>query len=295
MNRDQHTPLRRLPGPLGGTGLLLATALIGLAGWTGLAGCSAGGPNDADPVHVSVSTDVETVAPGRSFTLVWRFDIAPDWHLYWVGRNDSGFPPTIELDLPDGWIAGALQWPAPERHLAAGDILDHVYFDELVLLQKIGVPDAAESDVQVTFDATVEWLGCKEACVPGKAVVPVSIALSERPAGSRSAAWQAAHDALPQPLPEDLLTAGWDGPIFRVAPTERGGELVFMPTVDCGELVDLVRDGAGPTLALRFAAGDGTAGPVRGLLTVRPAAGPARTYVLDYPAQLLDTTTRDGG
>ena len=56
-------------------------------------------------------------APGESVTLIWRFELADDWHLYWTGRNDSGYPPLIELDLPEGWVAGGLQWPAPERYV----------------------------------------------------------------------------------------------------------------------------------------------------------------------------------
>ena len=245
-------------------------------------------------MRVSVTTDTSTVAPGRSVTLVWRFAIAPAWHLYWVGRNDSGFTPTIDLALPAGWLAGALQWPAPERHLADGDILDHVYFDELVLLQKVRVPDDAAPGV-VEFAATVEWLGCKEACVPGKATVPVAVTVSPQPAADRSDAWRAAHDALPQPLPAGLVSAEWSGQVFHLRPLAPAGGLAFMPTVDCGELVNLARDGAGETLALRFQVRDGTVGPVRGLLTVRAADGATRSYTLDFPARTLDDNDPNGG
>jgi DsbC/DsbD-like thiol-disulfide interchange protein len=269
--------------------LLAAVSLLALA----TVGCGDGGPTDDDPVRVTVATDYEHAVPGESITLVWRFTLAPDWHLYWVGRNDSGFPPTIDLELPAGWIAGGLQWPAPRRHLAEGDILDHVYYDELVLLQKIGVPADAPTDGEVSFSAQVEWLGCKEACVPGKATVPVTIPLAAHRTGPRAESWRRAHDELPRPLPDDLLATGWDGNTFRMA-GERGTELVFMPSSDSGELVNLVRDGAGRTLALRFKVADGIVGPVRGLVAVRTPDGADRAYLVDFPA-IDHSPDSDGG
>ncbi len=251
-----------------------------------LAGCDAGGPDDRDPVQVSVSSDYPAAVPGQSITLVWRFKLAPDWHLYWIGRNDSGFAPTIDLDLPEGWIAGGLQWPAPERHLSEGDILDHVYRDELVLLQKVGIPAAPPISGQVDLTARIEWLACKDSCVPGKDVVALTIKRSDHRRGQRSAAYTTAHDKLPRPVPAGLLTTRWQGGTFHVS-GPAGAQLQFMPTVDCGELVDLIRDGLGPDLALRFQAREGTVGPVRGLITIEEKGEPNRAYTVDFPARLL--------
>ena len=80
----------------------------------------------------------------------------------------------------------------------------------------------------------------------------------------------------------------WDGSTLRfdrVSPAS--GRLTFMPDTDCAELVDLLHDGVGESLALRVAtaaAGDqGRAASVRGVLLVETAGGPARAYTIDVP------------
>jgi thiol:disulfide interchange protein DsbD len=253
------------------------------------AGCGPRPPDDAHPVQVAVETDLPTAVPGGRITLVWRLKIAPGWHLYWPGRNDSGFAPRIDLELPAGWLAGGLQWPAPERHVTEGEILDHVYYDELVLLQVVSISAAAPALGGVALQGQVEWLACKDSCVPGKATVPVTIAMSSARGQAPSAVYEAARERLPQPLPEGLLATGWDGAAFRVS-GEPGSVLTFMPSGDCGELVNLLRDGQGEQLALRFQLKNNTVGPVRGLITIKSVAGPRRAYIVDFPAEMLPAT-----
>jgi thiol:disulfide interchange protein DsbD len=267
---------------------LLICAALGVLVLTGCAG----GLSDDDPVRVTVAVVPDPGEPGGSVTLLWRFEMAEGWHLYWTGLNDSGYPPKIELALPEGWVAGGLQWPVPERYVMDGDILDHVYHGELVLLQRVGVPaDAAPGAFPVS--ARIGWLGCKEACVPGSTEIAfnVTVAAHEGPADDPSLA--AALADLPQPLPAGLLETRWEGPVFHVAvPGAR--RLTFMPTTDGGDPADLLRDGQGAPLALEFRPRKGTVGPVRGLVVVEPEAGPARAYRIDFPATVL-TDDSPGG
>jgi len=258
-----------------------------------LGGCGAQEPDDGNPVLVTVSTDYEEAVPGQSMTLVWRFKMASNWHLYWIGRNDSGFAPTIDLELPPGWIAGGLHWPAPVRYLSEGDILDHVYHGELILLQKVGVPEGAPTTGTAVVTGNVEWLACKTSCVPGKATVTLEIPLSDHHAGSQSALSLEVMDNLPLPLPDGLFDPHWTGQKFHMTGTG-GTQLNFMPTVDCGKLVNLIRDGQGSELALRFEAEGETVGPVRGLVTSREKDGSIRAYIVDFPAKLLSHESSGG-
>jgi DsbC/DsbD-like thiol-disulfide interchange protein len=256
-----------------------------------LAGCG-GGLSDDDPVRVSVTAVPDPAAPGGSVTLLWRFELADGWHLYWTGRNDSGYPPQIELELPAGWIAGGLQWPVPERYLLDGDILDHVYHDELVLLQQVGIPaDATPGAFHAA--AQVSWLGCKEACVPGKAEVAFEVAVAAVAGPDDDPALAAALATLPEPLPAGTFATRWEGPVFHLA-AAGARRLTFMPTGDCGDLADLVGDGVGSPLALEFRPKKGTVGPVRGLVTLEPEDGPARTFRIDFPAT-VPTAASTGG
>lgn len=272
------------------TALLIGTAIL-------CAGCSAQKkpqqPTDSNPVVVTVEAVPDAVAPGESVTLVYRFVLAADWHLYWAGRNDSGFPPLIDLELPDGWLAGGLQWPAPERHVSPGDILDHVYFGELVLIQKIGAPKDAQAGRKVAIKADVQWLACKDMCVPGRTGLSVEIPVKTQVVATEPNPASKAAARLPGPLPDRTLETEWEGATFHIH-DPRARRLTFMPTEDCGQLVDLLNDGQGDRLALRFKPRGGTVGPVRGLLTIENEGGDSFTYTIQFPATVFPDAPSGG-
>ena len=271
--------LRRMP----------VLVLVGMAFMSGCSGKS-DHPDDANPVLVSVEMVPAAAVPGESVTLVWRFALADDWHLYWSGRNDSGFPPRIDLELPAGWLAGGLQWPTPERYLSEGDILDHVYFGELVLIQKLGAPTEAVPGETMAIKADVQWLACREMCVPGNKVLSLEVPVATRVENMEPNIASEAAGRLPGPLPAQTLETKWEGSTFHVS-SPRAHRLTFMPTEDCGRLVDLVKDGQADRLALRFKPKGETAGPVRGLITIESAGSEPRTYRMDFPAVMLETAS----
>ena len=53
--------------------------------------------------------------PGRTQDVGISFDIAEGWHLYGNGASDTGYAPQIRLELPPGFTAGEILWPAPHR------------------------------------------------------------------------------------------------------------------------------------------------------------------------------------
>jgi DsbC/DsbD-like thiol-disulfide interchange protein len=261
-----------------------------------LASCSGGKqePTDANPVSVTVQVIPGQVVAGETVTLVWRFALAKDWHLYWSGRNDSGYPPRIDLSLPEGWLAGGLQWPVPERYVSPGDILDHVYFGELILVQKIGAPAEVQPGTEALIEADVQWLACKDMCVPGRQTLTFSIPVSSTAvAAEEPNLVQEALSRLPVALPAGILDTGWNGSTFHLDhPDAR--LLTFMPTEDCGQLVDLLSDGQGHRLALRFKPKGDTVGPVRGLIIIEENSGQVNAYRLDYPATVLTDASVGG-
>lgn len=249
------------------------------------------GPAPATPstplVTLAGAAEPATVAPGATLTLAWTFRPAAGWHLYGNVRNDSGFAPRQRLRLPEGWEAGPLQWPAPARHLSAGDILDHVYEGELVLLQDVRVPAGAGAGAR-ELRAHWEWLACRDSCVPGRDSLAVAVTVADDAPGSTGppAALAAARARLPQPLPAGLVRIAWDGDILRLTPegAAAGRQLAFVPALDCGELADALHDAAGPALALRLLPDEGRIGPVRGLLLVGADGAAPRAYEIDVPA-----------
>lgn len=249
-------------------------------------------------VVMAASAEPTTAVPGGSLTLLWTFRTADGWHLYGNVRNDSGFAPRQRLELPPGWAAGPLLWPAPARHVSAGDILDHVHVGELVLLQDVQVPPDARPG-RFELAASWEWLACRDSCVPGRDTLAVAVTVADAaPPAAPAGRLEGLRARLPRPLPVGLVTVDLAGDTARIARADGGaGRLVFVPALDCGELADLLHDGAGATLSLRLLPADGRVGPLRGLLVVEGAG--AGAYILDVPAvpwTASDTTdTPTGG
>jgi DsbC/DsbD-like thiol-disulfide interchange protein len=243
---------------------LLAGVLL-LSGVTGA--CSSGsadGPRRTGPAVVA-SVQARAAADQR-IRLTWRFDLAADWHLYWPGLNDSGFPPSVELSLPEGWRAEPLRWPVPTRHVLPGEILDHVLTGPQVVLEQTLVTAGAPGD---TVRAKLRWLACRDACVPGDTTLVLVLDGEPEPLVD-----EAADQRYPGALPADGFDfALHDQTLVVTAPG--AAALRFFPYENCGPFVDLLHDGeaAGEHLRLRLKTREGGVGPVRGLLQIERPDG----------------------
>jgi thiol:disulfide interchange protein DsbD len=217
----------------------------------------------AEARRVEASVTV-AAASADSLTLLWEFALADGWHLYGPFRNDTGLAPRLSLELPPDWQAGEPTWPAPERHVVAGDILDHVYHGRLAVLQPLAVPPGV-SPREITAQA--RWLVCSDICVPGDTTLTVTL-----PAAPDAAARDRLGDvaaALPGPLPTDRFSARREGD--RVVLRAPGAqELAFFPAAAGPLLADLARDGLarGEQLVLHLDPTADATAPLQGLLSI---------------------------
>ena len=262
---------------------LLAVLLAALAG-CGDRGDRAEQPSAAAAApSAAVSVDVRLASPDPGIvTVAWIFDLADEWHLYGPGLNDSGYPPSVALTLPENWSAGPLRWPVPERYLMPGDILDHVYHHRLVLLQDLAPPADVRPAEAATLTARVRWLACREACVPGQADLTVTIPGRDTPLPPAVSGLP----PFPQPLPAGLVAVSRGGSTVSIR-AEGARALRFFPDLDSGPYTNLVADGeaVGDRLDLRLREVDGRVGPVRGLLQVEQDDGSRLTgpIAVDQP------------
>lgn len=117
-----------------------------------------------------------------------RFQMEKGWHVYWVNPGDSGEPPKIQWQVPTGFRVGAIEWPTPEK-LTAPSIVDYGYENEVLLMAPLNVP-ASLGDRErgnVTVGATVNWLVCREMCIPGKAQVSLTLPVNSTVKSAASA------------------------------------------------------------------------------------------------------------
>jgi thiol:disulfide interchange protein len=126
-------------------------------------------PNAADAAHLHVQLVVPSsnLAPGEAAKAGLYFKLEPGWHVYWKNAGDSGEPPHMKWTLPDGISAGPLQFPVPQR-LPLGPLMDFGYENEVLFPFEFKVTPAAQQG-NAALHAKVDWLVCREVCIPGKA------------------------------------------------------------------------------------------------------------------------------
>jgi DsbC/DsbD-like thiol-disulfide interchange protein len=163
------------------------------------------GTSQNEQVHAELVADVQSIQPGNPFWVAVRFEIEQDWHINWINPGDAGLAPSIEWNLPDGFKAGALLWPAPSRY-KIGPLVIYGYDDELLLMARLLPPTDLQPGKRVEIGAAVDWLACAEACVPGEAKVRVRLPVnSSYPLPNDK--WRAAMDKVrfEHPMP----SGGW--------------------------------------------------------------------------------------
>lgn len=127
-------------------------------------------------VDSSLIAEMQSVQPGASFHVALVQDIDPGWHTYWRNPGDSGAPTRIIWDLPEGFSAGDIQWPYPER-IPYGPLVNFGYEDRVVFPVEISPPDVIDGD-SVLLKARVEYLVCEDICIPEHAELEVDLPVS---------------------------------------------------------------------------------------------------------------------
>lgn len=139
-----------------------------------IAGIDSVSPAPSDLVHAELVSDAAAIAPGSTFRLGVRLIIKEGWHVNWINPGDAGLAPSIGWKLPDGFKAGILSWPLPERFVT-GPIGTFGYAGEVLLVSDVHVPGDIPTGGNVDLAADVSWLSCAEECIPGSATVQLTL------------------------------------------------------------------------------------------------------------------------
>ncbi len=126
------------------------------------------------PLQIRLVSENSAIAPGKPFRLGLHLIHAPGTHTYWKHPGIVGLPTTIRWELPPGFTAGEIQWPAPQvvkmgNHNAQG------YEGETLLVVPI-TPPPVLSVSSATLSAKVSWMCCGKSCSPANDV-PFTITL----------------------------------------------------------------------------------------------------------------------
>lgn len=135
-------------------------------------------PANTANVKMELVSQVQQVKPGTLFWVGLRMVMAKHWHVYWRNPGDAGLPPSIHWKLPEGFSAGKISWPHPKKIETAG-IFSYGYEGEVVLLIPITIDKSVAPNSTAELLARVDFLACKDFCVPGEEFVATTVVVDE--------------------------------------------------------------------------------------------------------------------
>ncbi len=161
-------------------GKLATAAWVALAAAIGAAPARAAEPhasewNSSEIVDVRLISAVAGAGDLDSLRLGLEFRMQPGWKIYWRSPGQAGYPPSLDWSASDNVDGIDIAWPAPHR-FTIFDMETMGYSDAVVL--PLDVTPAHPGDA-LRIDTKVEYLTCKELCVPWSGTLTLDI-----PAGS---------------------------------------------------------------------------------------------------------------
>ncbi len=128
----------------------------------------------------SMFLDMESINQGGSFTAALKLEHPEGWHSYYLNTGGIELPPKIEWSLPEGFVAGPIQWPSPEvKDGYFGK--SFIYSGSPVFLIPIHAPGPLAAGSVAKLEAKVSWQICKESCLNEEASFILRIGVADQP------------------------------------------------------------------------------------------------------------------
>ena len=163
-----------------------------------------GGPGPVQAPHLTAEliADSGTISPGGTSHVALSLKLESGWHVYWTYAGDSGEAPGVMWSAPQGVVLGLMQFPAPTR-LPLGPLMDYGYEGTAILPFSL----TASKDLPLgatPLKAHVQWLVCREICLPGKAFLGLDLKVAPTTPSATNPLIDAALHAEPLPLPSAM-------------------------------------------------------------------------------------------
>ena len=175
----------------------------------------------APKANLEVAVDTTAIAPGQPFTVAFQFDIAEDWHIYWRNSGDSGMPPNVRWQLPEGFKAGPLLYPTPKRYVDAADLTTNILEGKPVMLMELTPPGNLKAGDRVDIKGKVDWLVCKEICLRESKEISVALPVGT-PQPANESIFAGARRRIPAPAAEaEFLKLAAKSNVAKIAPGKK--------------------------------------------------------------------------
>jgi DsbC/DsbD-like thiol-disulfide interchange protein len=166
-------------------------------------------------VRHSLLSEVESIAPGQTFTVALFLDHNETFHTYWMNPGTVGLATSLKWTLPEGFEASPIRWQVPEKVKMV--IYDaYGYNSDAMLLVDVKAPDKLPKE-SVVLKAKAVWMACgpepKQCCNLGFQDLSLSLKTGDTPKWNDE--WRAriakARKKLPEPIKGWKQSAKRDG------------------------------------------------------------------------------------
>lgn len=136
---------------------------------------------EAKGQHYTVSLVAKQTMAQPGSALTYALVLQPDkgWHIYWSNPGQTGYAPGLSWTLPNGFKAGEVRHPAPEK-LVLGGYSSNVHAGETILLQDIALAKTVQSGTFHSLRLALDLLVCSDtSCVPDPLTLDTSIGVGD--------------------------------------------------------------------------------------------------------------------
>ena len=137
----------------------------------------------------------DAVVAGQDIEVMVKVNVRDGWHVYWRNPGDSGEGIHLKWALPEGFSAGDINWPTPER-LPYDTLVNFGYKKEVGFIVPITAPDTV-SDKAVTLNVHAEILVCQEICIPENQDLSLTLPVAASNMPANEIAFTAVKNTLP--------------------------------------------------------------------------------------------------
>ena len=120
---------------------------------------------ESDASKVRIISPITHINNQNQIVVGLEYKMNPGWKTYWQSPGDAGFPQEISWKGSRNIESIITEWPTPKEFEILG-LKSLGYENEVIFPLKINLIDPQE---QTLIDLSINYLVCKEICVPGNA------------------------------------------------------------------------------------------------------------------------------
>ena len=154
-----------------------------------------------NPLQIELVSSVTSIQPGTPFRVGLHLKHPEGYHTYWKFPGIVGVPTSMAWQLPDGWKAEPIEWPAPER-VFMFEIKAQGFHGDKVLPMSLTPPGDLKYGSKITLKGKATWMCCGRDCNPGFRELSLELSVSADPP-KVDERWASAFDAAASAMATD--------------------------------------------------------------------------------------------